>query len=120
MGPHPGDVWPHCTLLVCQGWNSSPLSREFVVSLPPTITLTRVQILFIGVMSDMYVLWDVVGVSSIFLPFFHPYPHYNSLLLDDTIARKVNGSDASSFAEICGCCPSQGNNRPTSPPLWPR
>ncbi|KAI0093805.1 peptidase M50B-like-domain-containing protein [Irpex rosettiformis] len=47
----------------------------------------RYFILFIGVMSCMYVLWDVV---------------------DDTIARKVNGSDASSFAEICGCCPSQG------------
>ncbi|KAM5542736.1 hypothetical protein V8D89_003697 [Ganoderma adspersum] len=46
----------------------------------------RYFVLFIGVMSDMYVLWDVV---------------------DDTIARKVNGSDASSFAEICGCCPSQ-------------
>lgn len=29
---------------------------------------------------------------------------------DDTIARKVNGSDASSFAKICGCCPSQGKN----------
>ena len=28
--------------------------------------------------------------------------------IDDTIARKVNGSDASSFAEICGCCPSRG------------
>ncbi|KAI0781205.1 hypothetical protein BD413DRAFT_608371 [Trametes elegans] len=25
----------------------------------------------------------------------------------DTIARMVNGSDASSFAHICGCCPSQ-------------
>ncbi|KAL7282979.1 hypothetical protein PYCCODRAFT_1390616 [Trametes coccinea BRFM310] len=46
----------------------------------------RFFVLFIGVMSCMYVLWDVV---------------------DDTIARKVNGSDASSFAEICGCCPSQ-------------
>ncbi|KAL1947254.1 hypothetical protein VTO73DRAFT_14215 [Trametes versicolor] len=46
----------------------------------------RFFVLFIGVMSCMYVLWDVV---------------------DDTIARKVNGSDASAFAEICGCCPSQ-------------
>jgi hypothetical protein len=27
---------------------------------------------------------------------------------DDTIARKVNTSDASAFAEVCGCCPSQG------------
>ncbi|KAI0831651.1 peptidase M50B-like-domain-containing protein [Trametes gibbosa] len=46
----------------------------------------RYLVLFIGVMSCMYVLWDVV---------------------DDTVARKVNGSDASSFADICGCCPSQ-------------
>jgi len=42
--------------------------------------------LFIGVMSCLYVLWDVI---------------------DDTIARKVNSSDASAFAQICGCCPSQ-------------
>ena len=27
---------------------------------------------------------------------------------DDTIARKVNASDASAFARICGCCPAQG------------
>jgi len=46
----------------------------------------RYLILFIGVMSDLYCLWDVI---------------------DDTIARKVNSSDASHFAEICGCCPSQ-------------
>ncbi|KIP10270.1 hypothetical protein PHLGIDRAFT_28525 [Phlebiopsis gigantea 11061_1 CR5-6] len=46
----------------------------------------RYFVLFIGVMSCLYVLWDVI---------------------DDTIARKVNGSDASSFADICGCCPSQ-------------
>ncbi|KZT24037.1 hypothetical protein NEOLEDRAFT_1068187 [Neolentinus lepideus HHB14362 ss-1] len=46
----------------------------------------RYLVLFIGVMSCMYVLWDVV---------------------DDTIARKVNSSDASAFARICGCCPSQ-------------
>ncbi|PFH53602.1 hypothetical protein AMATHDRAFT_137529 [Amanita thiersii Skay4041] len=46
----------------------------------------RYLVLFIGVMSCMYVLWDVV---------------------DDTIARKVNTSDASQFAKICGCCPSQ-------------
>ncbi|KAJ7273251.1 peptidase M50B-like-domain-containing protein [Mycena rebaudengoi] len=46
----------------------------------------RYLVLFIGVMSCMYVLWDVV---------------------DDTIARKVNSSDASAFARICGCFPSQ-------------
>jgi len=46
----------------------------------------RYLVLFIGVMSCLYVLWDIV---------------------DDTIARKVNSSDASAFADICGCCPSQ-------------
>ncbi|KAL5511997.1 hypothetical protein ACEPAH_5216 [Sanghuangporus vaninii] len=46
----------------------------------------RFLVLFIGVMSCMYVLWDVI---------------------DDTIARKVNSSDASAFAHVCGCCPSQ-------------
>ncbi|KAJ3530308.1 hypothetical protein NM688_g7730 [Phlebia brevispora] len=46
----------------------------------------RYFVLFMGVMSCLYVLWDVI---------------------DDTISRKVNGSDASSFAEVCGCCPSQ-------------
>lgn len=38
-------------------------------------------------MSTMYVLWDII---------------------DDTIQRKANGSDASAFAQICGCFPSQG------------
>jgi len=46
----------------------------------------RFLVLFIGVMSCMYVLWDVI---------------------DDTIARKVNSSDASAFSRICGCFPSQ-------------
>ncbi|KAL0947565.1 hypothetical protein HGRIS_013654 [Hohenbuehelia grisea] len=46
----------------------------------------RYLVLFIGVMSCMYVLWDIT---------------------DDTIARKVNTSDATAFADICGCCPSQ-------------
>ncbi|KAJ7043232.1 peptidase M50B-like-domain-containing protein [Mycena alexandri] len=46
----------------------------------------RYLVLFIGVMSCMYVLWDVI---------------------DDTIARKVNSSDASAFSRICGCFPSQ-------------
>ncbi|TFK69634.1 hypothetical protein BDN72DRAFT_870593 [Pluteus cervinus] len=46
----------------------------------------RYLVLFIGVMSCMYVLWDVI---------------------DDTIARKVNTSDASAFARHCGCFPAQ-------------
>ncbi|KAI0311503.1 peptidase M50B-like-domain-containing protein [Amylostereum chailletii] len=46
----------------------------------------RFLVLFIGVMSCLYVLWDVI---------------------DDTIARKINTSDASAFSRICGCFPSQ-------------
>jgi len=46
----------------------------------------RYLVLFIGVMSCMYALWDTI---------------------DDTIARKVNNSDASEFAKRYGCCPSQ-------------
>lgn len=46
----------------------------------------RYLVLFIGVMSCMYALWDIV---------------------DDTISRKVNTSDASAFAKICGCFPAQ-------------
>jgi len=46
----------------------------------------RYFVLFIGVMSCLYVLWDVI---------------------DDTIERKVNSSDASAFAHVCGCCPSR-------------
>lgn len=46
----------------------------------------RYFVLFMGVMSCMYVLWDIV---------------------DDTLARKVNTSDASVFAKICGCCSSR-------------
>jgi hypothetical protein len=36
----------------------------------------------------------------------------NYVVLDDTIARKVNSSDASAFAKICGCFPSQGTPPP--------
>ncbi|KAF8638862.1 hypothetical protein AX17_001918 [Amanita inopinata Kibby_2008] len=46
----------------------------------------RYLVLFIGVMSCMYALWDVI---------------------DDTVARKVNASDASQFAKMYGCFPSQ-------------
>ncbi|KZP32601.1 hypothetical protein FIBSPDRAFT_925090 [Athelia psychrophila] len=46
----------------------------------------RYFVLFIGVMSCLYVVWDVI---------------------DDTVLRKENASDASAFAHVCGCCPSQ-------------
>jgi len=46
----------------------------------------RYFVLFVGVMSCMYVVWDVI---------------------DDTVKRKVEASDASKFADLCKCCPSQ-------------
>ena len=65
------------------------------------------QILFIGVMSCLYVLWDIIG--ALLLHSTGLDVRLTSLpLVDDTIDRKVNSSDASAFAEICGCCPSQG------------
>jgi hypothetical protein len=46
----------------------------------------RYLVLFIGVMSCLYCVWDII---------------------DDTVIRKVENSDASAFARICGCCPSR-------------
>ncbi|CAG8588900.1 2123_t:CDS:2 [Paraglomus occultum] len=43
-------------------------------------------VLFVGVMSCFYSVWDI---------------------MDDLVMRKVNESDASKFAQMCGCCPSQ-------------
>jgi preprotein translocase subunit SecG len=43
-------------------------------------------VLFVGVMSCFYSVWDI---------------------MDDLVMRKVNESDASKFAHIYGCCPSQ-------------
>ena len=65
----------------------------------------RYLVLFVGVMSCMYVVWDVIGQGS--FP-FKVEQNAESLETDDTITRKVNSSDASVFADECGCCPSQG------------
>ncbi|CAG8753837.1 8134_t:CDS:2, partial [Racocetra persica] len=46
----------------------------------------RYFVLFVGVMSCLYSLWDI---------------------LDDLVVRKVNESDASQFAKLCRCCPAQ-------------
>ncbi|CAE6434138.1 unnamed protein product [Rhizoctonia solani] len=46
----------------------------------------RYFVLFVGVMNCMYALWDII---------------------DDTISRKVNTSDAAVFAKQFGCCPAQ-------------
>ncbi|KAH6919245.1 peptidase M50B-like-domain-containing protein [Coprinopsis sp. MPI-PUGE-AT-0042] len=48
--------------------------------------MRALSFLFIGVMSWLYCLWDII---------------------DDTLARKVNTSDASVFAEMIGCCGSR-------------
>ncbi|KAK8861403.1 hypothetical protein IAR55_002222 [Kwoniella newhampshirensis] len=46
----------------------------------------RFLVLFIGVMSCFYAIWDII---------------------DDTLARKVNSSDASEYANVVGCCGSR-------------
>ncbi|KAL7419609.1 hypothetical protein Q5752_005521 [Cryptotrichosporon argae] len=46
----------------------------------------RFLVLFIGVMSCLYCIWDII---------------------DDTLARKVNSSDASEYADMIGCCSSR-------------
>ena len=66
----------------------------------------RYFVLFIGVMSCMYVVWDVIGQCA--TPIFVKENDSEKKYVDDTLARKVNGSDASEFARICGCCPSRG------------
>src|ERR1700722_11110740 len=56
-------------------------------------------------MSCLYALWDIVGMWNL-----HAFPTIEFSrppLPDDTVARKVNSADASAFARICGCCPSQ-------------
>ena len=58
-------------------------------------------------MSCLYVLWDVIGACSPGIS-SRSEPAAKCVVLDDTIARKVNSSDASAFAKICGCFPSQG------------
>ena len=47
----------------------------------------RYVVLFLGVMSALYSIWDII---------------------EDLILRKVNGSDATKMAEVCGCCPARG------------
>src|SRR5882757_2371894 len=49
------------------------------------------------------------GTSSVCI-FSHTHDRLSHALQDDTIRRKVNNSDASAFAEICGCCPSRGED----------
>ncbi|RXK41358.1 hypothetical protein M231_01263 [Tremella mesenterica] len=46
----------------------------------------RFLVLFIGVMSCLYCIWDII---------------------DDSLSRKVNTSDASEYAHMIGCCGSR-------------
>lgn len=60
----------------------------------------RFFILFIGVMSCLYSVWDIidVGLRADCLTRAHT---------QDTLARKVNSSDASEYATMIGCCGSR-------------
>lgn len=73
----------------------------------------RYFILFIGVMSCFYSVWDIIdgelrAHDGAFADVFG-FP-------SDTIARKVNSSDASEFAVMIGCCPSRVWGKAAMPP----
>ncbi|UOH80333.1 hypothetical protein LQV05_002984 [Cryptococcus neoformans] len=57
----------------------------------------RFLILFIGVMSCFYAIWDIIDASSL----------HERRRNTDTLARKVNTSDASEYAHMIGCCGSR-------------
>ena len=63
----------------------------------------RFLVLFIGVMSCMYVVWDVIGQCESAL-----YPFKKKLSREGNRRYSGKTSDASEFARICGCCPSRG------------
>ncbi|OXC70204.1 hypothetical protein AYX13_01113 [Cryptococcus neoformans] len=57
----------------------------------------RFLILFIGVMSCFYAIWDIIDASSL----------HERRRNTDTLARKVNTPDASEYAHMIGCCGSR-------------
>jgi len=63
--------------------------------------------LILGMTGLIILFWFVAG--GVALRYFVLFVGVMSCMRipDDTIARKVNTSDASAFAKICGCFPSQ-------------
>lgn len=93
--------------------------------LPGWSTLTDPPLFFpsIGVMSCFYSIWDIVDdTARLSLP-----PSWARRDADPAcpslwahqLARKVNTSDASEFAQICGCCPSKVWGAHPSASLFP-
>lgn len=66
--------------LSCSGY------AETLTKLVESSVALRYFVLFIGVMNCLYSVWDIC---------------------DDLVFRKVNESDATAFAKLVGCCPSQ-------------
>jgi len=58
-------VWPHYPVLVCRRCSRSEISCEHPSHYVFSMRITSPQVLFIGVMSCMYVLWDVIGAHSL-------------------------------------------------------
>ena len=71
-----------------------------VLTLPSSGTLYWGHVMFVLCMGYNRLVGMGMNISS--------RTYSKSLVLDDTVVRKVENSDASAFARICGCCPSQG------------
>ena len=69
MAADPGDVRPHRSVLVRRRRSRVAIFRKFQpdARYHECTLIVREQVLFIGVMSDMYVLWDVVGACLSFV-----------------------------------------------------
>ena len=66
MGFDPGHVGPDRLILVRRRRSRSSIFCEFLVGAPITPRYIRYsfKVLFIGVMSCMYALWDVIGMPT--------------------------------------------------------
>ena len=69
MAAYPGDVRPYRSVLVRRRRSRVAVLRKFQLDARyhKYVLTVHEQVLFIGVMSDMYVLWDVVGACLSFV-----------------------------------------------------
>ncbi|KAH9041742.1 peptidase M50B-like-domain-containing protein [Lactarius pseudohatsudake] len=67
-------------------------------------------VLLLGMSGLIILFWFIKGGVALRYPYILGGMSQRLIVflyVDDTIARKVNSSDASAFAKICGCFPSQ-------------
>ncbi|CAK0781201.1 hypothetical protein CVIRNUC_005311 [Coccomyxa viridis] len=74
------------TVVMCLIFVAAIIACYFIPN-PADGEIMRYFVLFVGVMSCTYSIWDII---------------------DDLVMRKVNNSDATKFAEISRCLPPQG------------